>query len=96
MAEPISAPELVQTIEKEMQHNRSTTDTLDEQAIIDALADWKARSNSPPEELALDPENDHVIWLVSPWHRQQVVLGESWDYAKLVSVHAKFRQRATD
>lgn len=85
----------MKTTTNEMYHNSSTTGVIDEQAIIDALNDWKSSGNFPPEDLALDPEKDHVIWLVSPWRRQQVVLGESWDRAKLVRIRAKLHQLRT-
>jgi hypothetical protein len=76
----------------DLDNSSSNTGLRDEQAIIEALNDWRACGNSPPEDLALDPENDHVIWLVSPWRRQQVVLSESWNCAHLASVRTKLEQ----
>ncbi len=78
-----------------MDNSSSNTGLRDQQAIIEALIDWKACGNLLPQDLALDPEKDHVIWLISPWRRQQVVLSESWNRAQLVSVRTKLDQLRT-
>ena len=39
-----------------------------------ALEQWSKRFAATPDWLAIDPEDAHILWLCSGFHRQQVVL----------------------